>query len=386
MHYNRNLEAEVLKHLNHFPAVVILGARQVGKTTLAKKLTSSIQKQSIYLDLELDSDTNRLSEPEIYFKLNKDKCIIIDEIQRMPELFPLLRAIIDQQREPGRFILLGSANTHLLKLSSESLAGRVSYVELTGLLHNEIHDIGKLNDLWFKGGFPEAYLISNDNIRSIWFNSYIKTITERDLIQLGLKVSSKNVSRFIRMIASNQGGLVNKSNLSRSLGISNAYVNEILDYLEAVFLIRVLEPYHVNIGKRLIKSPKIYIRDSGLMHFMNGIEDMNALLGNQLAGNSWEGFCIEQIAGSLADKYDYYFFRTQDQAESDMVICKGGRPMYCIEFKLSTKPKSNKGYTTVINDLATIENFIVVPECSSQYPLTDKIMVTNLQKLIEKLS
>ncbi len=385
MHFTRNLEKEILKHLEYFPSVVILGARQVGKTTLSKKIIESIKKESLYLDLELDSDINRLSEPEMFLKLNKDKCIIIDEVQRMPSLFPLLRGIIDQDRIPGRFILLGSANTHVLKLSSESLAGRVSYTELTGFTINEISDKYEINDLWFRGGFPEAFLIQDNDIRSIWFNSFIKTITERDLPQLGLKVSSKTVARFVRMLSSNHGGLLNKSNLSNSLGISNAQVNEVLDYLEAIFLIRILEPYHVNIKKRLVKSPKIYIRDSGLMHYLNGIQNTNALLGNQLMGYSWEGFCIEQIIGSLGDKYTYNFFRTQDQAESDLIICQGNKPVYCVEIKLSSNPKRSKRFTSVVNDLQTKNNFIIIPECTSEYPITNQILVTDLVKFIKRL-
>lgn len=385
MHFKRDLKEEILKHLDHFPSVVILGARQVGKTTLSKKLIESIKKESLYLDLELDSDVNRLSEPEMFLKLNKDKCIIIDEVQRMPALFPILRGVIDQDRNPGRFILLGSANTHILKLSSESLAGRVSYIELTGFLINEISEKYNTDDLWFKGGFPEAFLTKENDIRNIWYNSFIKTVTERDLPQLGLKVSSKTVGRFVRMISSNQGGLLNKSNLSKSLGISHAQVNEVLEYLEAVFLIRNLEPYHINIKKRLVKSPKVYIRDSGLMHFLNGIKDINSLLGNQIVGNSWEGFCIEQIIGSLREKYSYYFFRTQDQAEVDLIVCKGDQPVHCVEIKLNSDPKKSKRFTTVINDLKTEENFIIIPECKTEYPLSEQIMVTDLDKIIGRL-
>ncbi len=195
MNFNRILKYEILKHLKYFPSVVILGARQTGKTTLAKDLIRSIKKDTLYLDLELDSDVTRLSEPEIFFKINKDKCIIIDEVQRMPALFPVLRGIIDQDRKPGRFILLGSANTHLLKLSSESLAGRVSYAELTGFLIEEITHGHQMNKLWQIGSFPEAFLIKKNDIRSIWYNSFIKTITERDLPQLGLKVSELSLSK-----------------------------------------------------------------------------------------------------------------------------------------------------------------------------------------------
>ncbi|MDD3876364.1 MAG: ATP-binding protein [Bacteroidales bacterium] len=383
MYYNRKLKNDVLKHLKYFPFVVILGARQSGKTTLAKNLIESLGKEAIYLDLELDSDLNRLSEPEMFFNLNKDKCVIIDEVQRMPNIFPVLRGIIDLKRVAGRFLLLGSANSHLLKLSSESLAGRVSYTELPGLLLEEV-GYNNLNDLWFRGAFPEAFLLSENDIRPIWFNSFIKTITERDLPQLGLKVSSRTVLRFIRMIASNQGGLLNKSNFANSLSISSVQVSEILDYLNAVFLIRILEPYHINIGKRITKSSKVYIRDSGLMHFLNSIPDLNSLFGNQLVGFSWEGFCIEQIIGNLSEAFTWYFYRTQDQAECDLVLCKGDKPLICIEFKLSLQPKRSKGFTNVINDLKTNENYIIIPECSEAYPLSDNIMVTDLKKFISE--
>lgn len=385
MHFQRILKEEILKHLKYFPSVVILGARQVGKTTLAKKIQESIDKESLYLDMELESDVNKLSEPEMFLKLNKDKCIIIDEVQRKPELFPLLRGLIDQDRTPGRFILLGSADTHLIRLSSESLAGRVSYTELTGFLYKELEEKHTLNKIWFRGGFPEAFLMKDNEIRHIWYNSFVKTVTERDLPQLGLKASSKTVSRCLRMIASNQGGLLNKSRISNSLGISNSLVSEILDYLESVFLIRVLEPYYANVGKRLTKSHKIYIRDSGLVHFLNGINDMNSLLGNQIVGSSWEGFCIEQIIGHLGDKYSYYFYRTQDQAESDLVICKNDKPLYCIEIKLTSKPKRTHGFTSVIKDLQADQNFILIPDVKTEYPLAENIIVTDLVRLLGKL-
>lgn len=384
MHIKRNLKNNIEKYLTHFPVVVILGARQVGKTTLAKRIIDSLNKESLYLDLELHSDINKLSDPELFLNHNKDKCIIIDEVQRMPEFFPLLRSIIDQERVPGRFILLGSANTHVLKLSSESLAGRVSYVELTGFLLNEVAEISKAENLWLKGGFPEPFMIDDDEIRQIWYNSFLKTVTERDLPQLGLKVSSQTVLRFIRMLGANQGGLLNKSSLSKSLGISHANINEILNYLNAIFLIRILEPYYVNIGKRLTKSPKVYIRDSGLTHFLCGVDSLNSLLGNQISGNSWEGFCVEQIIGSLGDKYSYNFFRTQDQAESDIVISKGDKPISCIEIKLSSKPSRSKGFTSVINDLKTQKNYMLIPECNEEYPLSENVTVTDLQKIITK--
>jgi len=239
--------------------------------------------------------------------------------------------------------------------------------------------------LWLRGGFPEALLMEDNDIRTIWFNSFVKTITERDLPQLGLKVTSATVSRLIRMLSANQGGIVNKSNLSKSLGISNARVSEIIDFLEAVFVIRILEPYYVNIGKRLTKSPKIFIRDSGLVHYLNSIKDINALLGNQIAGNSWEGFCIEQLTGCLGDVYSYYFYRTQDQAESDLILCKGDKPLHCIEIKLTSKPKKNRSFTSVINDLKTNENYILIPECPSEYDLAEHVMVTDLGKLVDRL-
>ncbi|MBU1718578.1 MAG: ATP-binding protein, partial [Bacteroidetes bacterium] len=318
--------------------------------------------------------------------LNKEKCIIIDEVQRMPRLFPLLRGIIDQHRTPGRFILLGSANTHVLKLSAESLAGRVSYTGLSGFLQNEVSEKHSLNRLWMNGGFPEAFLMEKNEVRMIWFNSFFKTIVERDLPQLGLSVSSGTVSRFIRMLAANQGGILNKGNLAGSLDISYAHVNEILGYLNAIFVIRVLEPFYINIGKRLTKSPKVYVRDSGLLHYLNGIHDMNALFGNQIAGNSWEGFCIEQIIGSLGDSFSYFFFRTQDQAECDLVICKNDKPLYCVEIKLSSSPGRSRSMTSVINDLKTPENFIIIPECEAEYPLSENISVCDLPTFIRKFT
>ena len=371
----RELSKRVIKLIRQFPSVAILGPRQIGKTTLAKSLIPLIGKESVYLDLELPVDFNRLSNPQVFFESNSDKCIVIDEIQRMPDLFPVLRAVIDMQRDPGRFVLLGSASPELLKKSSETLTGRIVYTELSSLLINETGDANNTLSLWQKGGFPEPYLSEDKEFRLEWYQSFIRTYIERDLPLLGLNSNPVLMNRFISMISQNQGTLLNLSGLSKSLGVSVPTIAKYIDIFEMSFILRTLSPWYSNTKKRLVKSPKIYLRDSGLLHHLLGIDSFNGLLGHPLAGFSWEGFVIEQVINASKQGFTFSFYRTSQGAECDLVISKGLEIKACVEIKFSETPSTTKSFTTSVQDLKSPKNFFIVPKCTSPYELKGKVLV-----------
>lgn len=376
--YQRIAIQKVKQLIKHFPVVAILGPRQVGKTTLAKEFIKLLKKDVIYLDLEMPGDYNLLLNPELFFKANQNKCIIIDEVQRMPELFSVLRAVIDIHRVAGRFILLGSANPILLQKSSETLAGRIAFYELTGLNSKEIYKKISQNKHWVYGGFPHSLKFKNEEIRKDWFRSFILTYIEREFVNLGLKTTSVNLNRFFYMLAHNQGTLVNVSSYAKSLGLQFPVVANYFDYLENAFLIRKLPPFYINIKKRLVKSPKVYIRDTGILHYLLNISSFNQLLAHPIAGASWEGFVIEQIASCLENKFNLSFYRTQDGTETDLIIEKNGKAEVCIEIKLTSEPQKTKSMTLSHIDLNTSKNFVIIPECKISYQLFDSTTVCSL--------
>ncbi|MCD4682760.1 MAG: ATP-binding protein [Bacteroidales bacterium] len=380
----RNLQSRILNLLEHFPAVAILGPRQIGKTTLAKSLVSYIDKDVVYLDLELPVDLNKLSNPQTFFENNSNKCLVIDEIQRVPDLFPVIRAVIDQHRVPGRFIILGSASPELLKQSSETLAGRIVYTELTSLLISETEAIQGTNDLWLKGGFPEPFLITNQSLLQEWYQSFIRTYIERDLPLLGLKADPLLLNRLLNMLAHNHGMLLNQANLSKSLGVSSPTVSKYINFLESAFIVRLLQPWHSNIKKRLVKSPKVYLRDSGILHHLHNIHDYNSLLGHPILGYSWEGFVVEQIINSINPGTFISFYRTAEGAESDLILTRGMEILTCIEIKFSDAPKTTKSFTTAIQDLHSMNNFIVVPNCPEPYLIKKNVTVCNPNQFLQK--
>lgn len=303
---NRNLSAQILQSLNYFPVIGIIGSRQVGKTTLAKQISKLIKKKSIYLDLELPSDLNKLRSPELYFREHEDRLIIIDEIQRKPELFPLLRAIIDQKRVNGRFLLLGSASPSIMTSSSESLAGRIVYHTLYPLNLEETNSLNT-NKLWLRGGYPESFLAKKNAVSFQWRESFLKTHLERDLPQLGIRVPFIKLYRFLLMLCHSHGQLLNMNKLANSLDITAPTIQHYLDIFESTFIIRKLYPHFANLKKRLIKSPKIYIQDSGLLHSLVQIQDFEQLQANPLLGASWEGFVIEQVCSSMPTGWEISF-------------------------------------------------------------------------------
>ncbi len=385
MYIKRDIENRILLLLNHFPSVAILGSRQVGKTTLAKEISGQIEKQSVYFDLENPMDYAVFENPMEFFQAFQDKTVIIDEIQRRPELFPVLRSAIDLNRQNGRFILLGSASKDLLLLSNETLAGRIIYNELTPFFYKEISNISDFREHWLRGGYPVAFTQSDDFIRRQWLNSFLSTYVERDLRLLGLGSSSNDVQRLLYMIAAVHGNLLNYSNLANSIGLSLMTVRNISSFFEKSYLIRVLQPYFTNIGKRLVKTPKIYFRDSGIINFLLGINTYQDLLCHPSLGNLWEGYVIENVISTLGDRYQYYFYRTADGTECDLVIFEGTSCKAVIDAKFSTALKTTKSMNTAIQDLNPLQAFFVVPECKTPFSIAEKLMIATPWQVIEKL-
>lgn len=383
--YIRRFITEGIKQkLQNIPAVIILGPRQCGKSTLAKAIISEIAN-AVYLDLERPSDINKLTDPEAFFSLNANKLICLDEIQRVPELFPVLRSMIDENKRNGQFIILGSASPNLIKQSSETLAGRISYFELTPFLFKEISENNHLNRLrkvWLRGGFPRSYLASDERESFEWRLDFIRTFLERDIPQIGFRIPAKTLERFWKMCAHLHGQILNSSKLGESLGLSHHTVRSYVDLFDQTFVLRVLRPYEPNLKKRLVKSPKIYIRDTGLLHALLGIEDHNDLLGHPVYGASWEGFVIENILSLLPD-WTASFYRTSSGSEIDLILEKGKRRI-AVECKVSTSPSLNRGFWNAMDDLNFEEAWIIAPVKDS-YPAERGVMVAPLQKFIDHL-
>ena len=372
--------------LTRFPAVVLLGARQTGKTTVAMQIAASRKEQALYLDLEKDSHLQRLRyDAEAYLSLHRDKLVIIDEVQLKPELFALLRALIDDNRKHGRFLLLGSASPHLVKGVSESLAGRIAYTEIGGIsLEEALKSKITYKTLWLKGGFPEPLLSRNKFLDDEWFQYFVQSYIKRDLAPMfGVALSGKTVENFWKMLAGNNGALFNKQLYARSLGVTAPTVSRYLHYMEAAFLINELQPWSANTGKRLVKMPKIYIRDSGILHAMNGIRSLDDLFGSIHAGASWEGFVIEQLR-LVKGNCELYFYRTHNGAEADAVLVKGNKPIACIEIKFSSSPKVSRGFYEVINDLKTARNFVIMT-AGDAFPIHENIYCYSLTEFIQKV-
>jgi predicted AAA+ superfamily ATPase len=381
---DRTLNAEIERKLSDIPVVAILGPRQCGKSTLAKALLPSL-KEYIYLDLERPSDMNKLRDAEAFFELNREKLICLDEIQRTPELFAIIRSIVDENKKNGQFIILGSASPDLLKQSSETLAGRISYLELTPFLIREVvqgSTAEELRKLWLRGGFPRSYLASGELESYEWRLDFIRTFLERDIPALGFKVPAGNIERFWRMCAHVHGQVLNRSKLGESLGVSHHTIQSYLDILEETFIVRVLTPFETNLKKRLVKSPKIYIRDSGLLHALLQIEDQNDLMGHPGYGSSWEGFALENILAS-AGYWRPSFYRTSSGSEIDLVLERGKRRI-AVEFKVSTSPSVSRGFWVGFDDLEAVEGWVIAP-VEEPYPLKSNILVAPPKTLTERL-
>ncbi|HMK43663.1 MAG TPA: ATP-binding protein [Dissulfurispiraceae bacterium] len=381
MMIERRLLSEVTGSLQQFPVVGLLGPRQVGKTTLARTVQAQSVKPCIYLDLELPSDLNKLHDPELYLQQFAGHLIIIDEVQRMPGLFPVLRALVDQNRTAGRFLLLGSASPDLIRNASESLAGRIIYHELSPLTIAET-DSAHLAQLWLRGGFPLSFLADDDTASARWREAFIRTYLEMDIPQLGVRIPSPQLRRFWTMLAHMNGQLWNASQIAASLGISPPTAKRYLDLLQETFLVRQLQPFHANVKKRLVKSPKAYLRDTGLCHTLLGISSAEQLAGVPYLGASWESFCVEQIARLLPAGHALWFYRTAAGAEIDLVVPDSSGRMVAIEIKYSSAPKVGRGFWSAFAGLACKRGYVVYPGAEA-YSLTNQVQVLPAVQIAE---
>jgi len=387
----RDAEATVLNLMREFPAVGILGPRQVGKTTLALQIASTMDPVPIYLDLEAASDITKISEPELYFQQYEDRAFILDEIQRAPNIFSALRGVIDHRKRTGRrtgqFLILGSASLDLLKQSSETLAGRIAYTSLTGFKPVEIQP-EDFNRLWLRGGFPDSFLASDDASSFDWRQAFISTYLERDVPQFGLRIPASSLRSFWTMLAHVQGGLLNLSVLSSGLALSVPTLARYLELLDDLFLVRKLQPWSSNLGKRLVKTPKIYIRDSGLYHSLLRIRSLEDLLSHPSLGGSWEGFIIESLLADLPPHAAPYFYRTSAGAEIDLVIDGGNKLRIALEIKRSLSPVVSKGFEVGCQDLEATHKYYVYPG-DTRFPMKKEVtaipvveMILELKKLL----
>jgi len=380
----RRAAAELNRLLAWFPAVCIVGARQVGKTTLAKSLTQDKgPHQAIYLDLEAERDRRKLKDPYLFLSRYENQCVILDEIQRMPGLFELLRGMIDENRRPGRFLLLGSVAPTLLRQSAESLAGRIAYYELPPFNLMEIGGDYMQDTHWLRGGFPDSLLAESDEASTAWRQNFIRTYIERELGMLGLGAEPNRIRRFWQMLATLNGSIWKGESIASSLGVSGVTVHKYLDFLENAFLLTVLQPWHGKIEKRLVKAPKVYIRDSGLLHALLRLDFFDDLLAHPGLGMSWEGYVVEQIREVVGDKLDLYYYRTHNGAECDLVLARSGNPVAAVEIKFSSAPDVSKGFHISISDLETPHNFVVIPK-GTDYPMKENIEVVSLHSFLEK--
>ncbi|WP_317897317.1 ATP-binding protein [Aurantibacillus circumpalustris] len=381
----RSITPLIEKYSKEFPVIVILGPRQVGKTTLVKIIAKSLKKKTHYLDLERNSDFSTLNrDAEEYLSAYTNECVLIDEVQRMPTLFPLLRALVDENRKPARFIITGSASPELLKGASESLAGRVYYFYLNPIGLHELPGTISIKKHWFRGGFPKALTLKNNELSSGWLDAFITTYIERDLaILFDIKFSPIVMRKLWGMLAHLQGGILNAEKLGSSLDVSGTTIKRYIDYLEGAFLIRRLPPYFVNVGKRLVKSPKVYINDSGILHHLLRIGSEKELLNNPSVGGSWEGYVITQIINAAPKRIDTYYYRTQVGAECDLVLVHGNNVKACIEIKLSKAPVPSKGFYISVSDLNCKQNFII-SSADQDYKNKQGTVIVGLDTFIKK--
>ena len=375
----------IIKRLKDSPVVAILGPRQCGKSTLAKSILSNINN-SIFLDLEKESDINKINDPELFFAHNKGKLICLDEIQRLPEIFQNIRVFADEQKNNGQFLILGSASYELLQQSSETLAGRISYIELSPFLFQELknkpHPLNDPSFLWMRGGFPRSILASSEESSLEWRNNFIRTFLERNIAGLGIKIPSNNLNRFWRMFAHVSGQVLNKSKLAASLGVSAHTVSSYIDVLSHTYMLRILEPYTTNEKKRLIKSPKVYIRDTGILHALLDIKNMNELLAHPIFGQSWESFVIEQIISALPHaRFSYY--RNSDGNEIDLIF-RHNNLTYAVECKASSAPSINKGFYVAAKAVKADHCWIIAP-VEQSYPYDKQITIGSPAHLINSL-
>ncbi len=379
---DRNLRSLIERRLTQFPAVVLLGPRQVGKTTLARAIADSRGKGAIYLDLENQADRNKLDDTDAYFAEHSNKLIVLDEIHRMPEIFATLRGQIDHRRrdglEAGHFLILGSAAIELMRQSSESLAGRAVQIEMTAIQPQELAKQGPTIDLlWERGGFPRSLLAIDQESSLVWRNAFIRSYLERDIPQFGFRIPAETLRRFWTMLAHGQGGIVNAQRLAQSMDANWHSVTHYLDLMCDLLLVRRLPPWTRNEGKRLVKAPKVYVRDSGLLHSLLGLNDIEAILSHPVAGLSWEGFVIEAMIAAAQDKARACYYRTASGAELDLVLEFTTGKCWAIEIKKSTAPTFGKGFTVAANDIKA-ERRILVHKGLETFPMRGGVEAMSL--------
>jgi uncharacterized protein len=375
------------KNIARVPVVALLGARQVGKTTLAKAIAKD--RDSIYLDLEDQEDLAKLTDPKSFLLSHSDKLVILDEIQRAPDLFMVLRGLIDKNRQQGRnagqFLLLGSASMDLLRQSSESLAGRISYIEMSGLNILETGDKQKdIQSLWLRGGFPDCYLSADNEASMDWLEDLIRTYLERDIPQMGFQVPAARLRRLWTMLAHLQGETVNYSKLGSNLEVDGKTVSHYIDILTDLLLVRRIEPWHANVKKRLVKSPRYYVRDSGVLHRLLGIGNYNALLSHPVLGKSWEGFVMENIHSVLPRLAETYFYRTSAGAEIDLVIKMPNAEVWAVEIKHGVAPKLGKHFHQTCEDVGATHKYVVYGG-DGAFPIGNDTQMISLPKLMKQL-
>ncbi|MEM7128949.1 MAG: ATP-binding protein [Chloroflexota bacterium] len=385
---DRLILPKVEQALERQAAVALIGPRQVGKTTLALEIAEGIP--SLYLDLEAQEDLNKLAEPVLFLTAYEDRLVILDEIHRVPQLFQTLRGLIDKGRRKGyrtgRFLVLGSASIDLLRQSGESLAGRIAYVDMGpfNILETRSDPVA-FTSLWVRGGFPDSYLAANDAQSFEWRKDFIRTYLERDIPQFGPRIPAQTLERLWTMLAHNQGALLNASTLASALAVSGQTIARYIDLLTDLLLVRRLQPYHANVGKRLTKSPKTYVRDSGLVHALLNITDYNALAGHPIIGMSWEGFVIENLLAAVPDRTISYFYRTAAGAEIDLLLELPGGELWGIEIKRSLAPKLEKGFHHARQDL-NLSHCFVVYAGAERYPIIAGVEAISLRELSTMLN
>ena len=374
--------------LSDYPAVAMLGARQVGKTTLARKIGDA--RSAVYLDMERPSDQQKLTDPEAYLALHSKSLVILDEVQHMPELFPVLRSLIDEGRRAGqtagRFLLLGSATGELLRQSGESLAGRIAYLELPPLQMLEL-GAEQQNTLWLRGGFPDSLLARSDAKSLDWRHNLINTYLERELPSYGSRLPAQTLRRLWTMLAHLQGGLLDVSQLAKGLLMDAKTVHRYLDMLGDLMLLRKLSPWHSNLGKRLVKSPKVYVRDSGLLHALLGLGSHDALLAHPVVGNSWEGFVIETLLHAAPRHAQTGFYRSSNGAEIDLIVEAPGMGLMAIEVKKGPSAKPRRGFYSACEDLQPAHKFLVHSATDADaFPVGDGVTAVSLRDLAQRLA
>ena len=378
---DRILSADLEDALAQAPAVALLGPRQVGKTTLALEVGQRFNAH--YLDLESEQDRAKLVQTELYLADHQDKLVILDEVHRAPGLFPILRGMIDRARRQGRlagqYLLLGSASLDLLQQSGESLAGRIRYLELAPFLVLETSGLA-LDDLWLRGGFPNSLLATDGRASLRWRQDFIRTYLERDIPRFGRRIAAETLRRLWTMVAHHQGGLLNTAQFARNLGVDAKTVNSYIDLLVDLLIARRVPPWHANLGKRLVRSPKVYIRDSGLVHALLQIPDKEFLLTHPVVGQSWEGFVIENLLESARGGAEGYFYRSVGGAEIDLLLAWRNGSLWAIEIKRSLSPKVERGFHAACADLAPTRKFVVYPG-QEPYPLAEDIQAIPLGQL-----